>query len=91
MIHAFTPRRMSIIRGVPEAHLETDESGTPTLNAEDFFAAMASAANAYIAALEGSEELQAAFLHRLDSTAGGSIHVAVLGFMPPAEGTGEDA
>ena len=77
IIHAFTPRRMSITQGAPHAHLTVDESGTPVLNAQDFFAGMAAAAKRYIAALGESKELQEAFLHRLESTQGGSIHVRI--------------
>jgi hypothetical protein len=80
MIHAFTPRRMSIIRGVPHLHLTPDASGTPILNAEDFFTGMLAASQAFIAELQQSEELQQAFLHRLASDQGGEMHVTVLGF-----------
>jgi hypothetical protein len=89
MIHAFSPRRMSIIRGVPGAHLTCDASETPVLNAENLFADMQSAADTYVAELRTRADLQTAFLRRLDSADGGGIHVAVVGFGPV--GSREDA
>ena len=85
MIHAFSPRRMSIIRGAPGAHLTSDATDTPVLNAENFFADMEAAAQAYFAELRARPDLQDAFLHRLESAEGGGIHVAVVGFAPVEE------
>ena len=80
MIHAFTPRRMAIIRGAPLLHLTLDPTGTPVLNAEDFFDGMVNASEKYTAELQQSATLQQAFLHRLQSDEGGAIHVVVVGF-----------
>ena len=79
MIHAFTPRRMSIVRGAPQLHLTVDGTGTPVLNAEDFFDSMVKASEKYVAELQVSPALQQAFVDRLRSDDGGEIHVAVIG------------
>jgi len=76
MIHGFSPRRFALIEHQSHRHLRQDlSSGSKCLNFEDFYSALLQASNRYFAHLEGSPELQALCLKRIDSPHGGGIGV----------------
>ena len=80
MVHSFSVTGFVLIHHHSEVHLKTDAAtGNPVLNAEDFYAALLSAAQSYFADVRSNADLRAIFLQRLDDRAeGGPIGVGPL-------------
>ena len=84
MVHAFSPVGFSLIHHHSEVHFRLGQNGKPILNAEDFYAALVIAAQAYFRALRGDADLQTAFIARLeDRHKGGVIGVGPMGLAQP--------
>jgi hypothetical protein len=81
MIHAFSPAGFSFTHHHSENHFRYTENGNPILNAEDFYAALVTAAQSYFAELRADAALQGLLITRIeDRRDGGSIGVGPLRF-----------
>jgi hypothetical protein len=80
MVHAFSPAGFSLMHHHSEGHLRRGQNWKPLLNAEDFYAALVVAAQAYFRALRSDVTLQNAFIARLeDKHKGGALGVGPIG------------
>lgn len=71
MVHSFNPGPYGLTHHASRAHL-TNTLGVPTLNAEDFYAALLTASRHYFSELAASPELQDSFMRRVKATDGGA-------------------
>jgi hypothetical protein len=74
VVHCFHPGPFALTHHASWAHLRQQGEAT-VLNAEDFYAALLQASEAYFSELEQSEELQRAFRKRVSSSSGGAMQV----------------
>jgi hypothetical protein len=65
MVHSFTPGGFALTHHHSENHFRRAIGGLVTLNAEDFYAALLSAAQAFFSEVRTSSDLQALFFRRL--------------------------
>lgn len=75
IVHAFTTGRFALTHHHGEVHFRATHEGAIILNAEDFYAALLSAAQRYFAEVRDQAQLQKALIDRLESTGGGVIAV----------------
>ena len=75
MIHGFSPRQFALTHHNSHAHFTATPDAAIVLNAEDFYSAFLAASETYFAELMASDDLQARFLRRLQSSQGGTISV----------------
>jgi hypothetical protein len=71
MVHSFNPGPFALTHHASRAHL-TAPSGITVLNAEDLYAALLTASQAYFADLTQSVDLQSRFAKRIHETDGGA-------------------
>jgi len=72
MVHSFNPGPYAVTFNASRVHLSAPH-GPTVLNAEDFYAAMLTASQAYFKGLERSEALQQSFSKRIKDTDGGAL------------------
>jgi hypothetical protein len=77
MVHSFNPGPYGLTHHTSRAHL-TASHGPTMLNAEDFYAALLTASQAYFAELVTSTELQRHFAKRVSDAEGGAPQVWVV-------------
>jgi hypothetical protein len=82
MVHAFTTGPFALTHHHSEAHFRRVNSLT-ILNAEDFYAALLSAAQRYFREVRSVPELQKILVQRLQDPKGGGIGVGPVEFQPP--------
>ncbi len=75
VIHAFSPARFALTHHHSERHFQSDSNNVLTLNAEDFYGALLTAAQKYIAQVRIDAALRELLLARLKSSDGGGISV----------------
>jgi hypothetical protein len=78
IVHAFHPGPFGLTHHNSRFHLTKTPSGQLILNAEDFYAALVSAARSYFAALASQQDLQTHFLQRVQNPSGGYLQVAAV-------------
>jgi hypothetical protein len=71
MVHSFNPGQFGLVCGQSRLHLSKNHNIT-TLNAQDVYAALVTAARAYFDALRNAPELQQVFAKRIAETDGGA-------------------
>jgi hypothetical protein len=77
IVHAFHPGPFALTHHNSRLHLTTPH-GQTILNAENFYAALVEASDAYFSALATESDLRQAFINRLSDPNGGMPHVAVV-------------
>jgi hypothetical protein len=82
MVHAFTTGPFALTHHHSEAHFRTVNS-LIILNAEDFYAALLSAAQRYFREVRSTPELQRILVQRLQDPKGGGIGVGPVEFPQP--------
>lgn len=77
MVHAFSPAGFALTHHHSEQHLRTArDTGNPVLNAEDFYAALVTAAQGYFAHVRSDTDVAARMIERIeDPKHGGPIGV----------------
>ena len=82
MVHALTTRPFALTHHHSEAHFRR-VNGVIILNAEDFYAALLSAAQRYFREVRSMPELQKVLVQRLQDPKGGGIGVGPVEFPQP--------
>ncbi len=77
MVHSFNPGRFGLVSGQSRLHLSKNHSIT-TLNAQDLYAALVTAARDYFTALENDPDLQLVFAKRIADADGGAPETHVI-------------
>lgn len=77
MVHSFNPGQFGLVSGQSRLHLSKNQSIT-TLNAQDVYAALVTAARDYFTALQSDPELQQVFAKRIADTDGGAPETHVV-------------
>jgi hypothetical protein len=77
MVHSFNPGPYALTHHASRVHCKAPH-GVTTLNAEDFYAALLVASQAYFAELVSSEELQGHFSKRIVDADGGAPQIFVV-------------
>jgi hypothetical protein len=90
LVHSFSPAGFTLTHHHSENHLRIDAgTGNPVLNAEDFYAALLVASQAYFRELRQSAELQRLFTIRLDDKhKGGTVSLGPLRLQAPSTSSG---
>jgi hypothetical protein len=79
MVHAFSTGKFVLVHHKSEYHLSKQSGGSVVLNAEDFYAALVSAAQKFFFEARNRLDLQEILLNRLRSEMGGPIAISTMG------------
>jgi len=85
MVHSFNPGPFALVCNQSRLHL-TAPFGIVTLNAEDFYAGLIKAADAYFETLDSDHELQTRFSRRLKDEDGGGVESFMVHGTNPIDG-----
>lgn len=82
LVHSFSPAGFSLTHHHSENHMRVGDNGNPVLNAEDFYAALVSAAQKYFAELRSDAGLRSLMIARMEDKEGGPINVGPMRLTP---------
>ena len=85
MVHSFNPGPFALVCNQSRVHL-TAPFGIVALNAEDFYAGLIKAADAYFETLDNDHGLQTRFSQRLKSDDGGGVESFTVHAVNPLDG-----
>lgn len=75
LVHAFSTGKFALIHHRSDIHLQTNPMGLVLLNAEDFYAALLTAAQQYFEGVRSQPQLQGKLITALEKEKGGAIQI----------------